>query len=139
MPSAASLGGGTDRGQMIAIPGEGIEDYSYRTGSGKVKPMWTPHGLLKGYTTSKGKFRKARRAGRKGSTAFIVRGRGSSVPMIVRRRSVSRYPLEVLYILRRMSRYKATWDLIDTVERYVIFAFPKKFEREMNRAIKSAF
>lgn len=131
-------GGGKDTGRSLALPGKELKQKSYKTRSGRVKARFRPKRLLAGYTSSRGgRTQTVRRGGRK-KTPFIIEGQRSGVPMIVRRTSKKRYPLEVLYIFRKEAKIDDTWKFGDTVKRVANFAFRKKFARNLKNAIDTA-
>jgi hypothetical protein len=129
-------GSGTDKGKSIALPAYDLEDKKFRTATGKIAKRWKPSTLLKDYTkrTSGTKVVAVSRGGRKGKP-FIIRGRASGVPMIVRRRGKSQYPLELLYIFSRRATYKPVWDFAEEVERTV----DAHFVDNLTRAVTQAF
>lgn len=136
-PSARS--GGRDKGKALAIPGEHIERYSTKTRTGKTKRRWRPGTLLDtGRPHSKSRTRKTKqvsRGGRKGKP-FIIVGRGSGVPMIVRRVGKTRYPLEILYIFSGRARIPSGWKFEDTVHRVANEMFESVFRHELSVAVQ---
>jgi len=139
-PSRQSGGGGGDKGASFALPGQFLQTKKFRTSTGKVKQRWRPAELLRNYRrhgSGGGKLVAVSRGGRK-KTPFIIRGKGSGVPMIVRRKSKKRTPLEVLYIFSSRATIKPVWDFEETVEKVVQLGFSKKFSRNLALAVETA-
>lgn len=138
-------GAGRDKGKSIALPGSrstggNIEQYNFKTGTGAIKRRWHPRTLLAGSLTGKalpGHTQKVSRGGRKGKP-FIVRGRASGVPMLVRRRSKSRYPIEVLYIFAKSAKYPPIWQFEPTVKKYVDKHFQERLKINLEEAVRNA-
>lgn len=135
-------GSGKDKGKYLAIPAEDLLKRSYRTGTGKVRKRWKPKSLLEGYTKTRnvsmsGGITRPTKGGRKGKP-FIIRGRGSNIPMIVRRKGPKRYPLELLYIFSKKARYKPTWGFERTVEDIVDLRFKTRLRHNLAMAVRTA-
>lgn len=128
--------GGDDKGRSFAIPSEMIGD-THRTSTGRVKRRMKPKELLKNYQGRSVKGKPRSNAGRT-KEPFVIKGKDSGVPMIVRRRSKKRYPLKILYIFTRRARYKPEWEFEDTVVAYVERAFPTIYSRNMRLAVRSS-
>jgi hypothetical protein len=143
--TGASIGGGGDSGKSLAIPGKGVAGSQFSTSklararfmssSGKILKRFTPTELLKGTVQSTPK--KTQRGGHK-KAPFIIKGRQSGVPMIVRRIGKKKYPLEILYIFRSSASYKARWGMIDTVVEYVNANYERIFKEELKRAVEES-
>jgi hypothetical protein len=141
------MGGGSDTGRVLAIPGKGRAGSEFatsksararlETASGKIKSSKTPHELLKDYKPGEKRTRAVSRGGRKGQP-FIIKGRNSGIPMIVRRVGKKRYPLEILYIFRPRASYKATWSFVDTVVEYVDKNYERIFKEELKKAVEES-
>lgn len=129
--------GGKDTGKAIAIPASGLKSKSYKTKTGKVRSRWKPGALLKNFkgSSSFGKVR-VRVKGSKTKKAFIIRGSGGT-PMIVRRKSKSKYPLEVLYTFSSKPKIKPVWGFEKTVEFVANAVFERKFNRNFALALRS--
>lgn len=144
-PESGRMGGGSDTGRMLALPGKGVEGSQFstsksararlETASGKIKSSKTPHGLLKDYKSNK-HTQDIKRGGRKGQP--FIKGRESGIPMIVRRVGKKRYPLEILYIFRSSASYKATWGFVDVVADYVNANYERIFKEELKKSVKEA-
>lgn len=135
-------GSGRDKGKYLAIPAEDLLKRSYRTGTGKVRKRWRPETLLEGYSkqynvSMSGGITRPTKGGRKGKP-FIIRGKGSGTPMIVRRKGPKRYPLELLYIFSRRARYKPQWGFERTVEDVVDLRFEMRLKHNLRRAVETA-
>ena len=131
-------GGGRDSGHSLALPGKGLKKRNFKTRSGKVRARWKPKNLLKKFDDGRGgRTVKRGRGGRK-KEPFVIRGQKSGVPMIVRRISKKRYPLEVLYIFTKDAKIDKRWNFKGTVRKVANFAFQKKFNRNMRDAIKNS-
>lgn len=140
----ASVGNGNDKGKYLAQPGEGLKKLSYRTSRGSVKRRYTPGTLLKAAKHQQrlppsvysqviqGKVRN-----RKG-TPFVIRGKNSGVPMIVRRLTNMPNPIEVLYVFSKRAKYKKQWRFEHTVRRHVDEHFSPILQRNLNEAIATA-
>lgn len=135
-------GSGKDKGKYMAIPAGDLLKRSYRTGTGRVRKQYRPDTLLAGYkgqrnTSMTGGVVRATRGGRKGKP-FIIRGKGSNTPMIVRRKGPRRYPLELLYIFSRKSKYKPQWNFERTVDEIVDLRFEMRLKHNLRLAVQSA-
>lgn len=137
----SSSGGGRDKGKYLAIPATDLLKREYRTGTGAVRRRWKPSELLTQYkgrnVSLSGGVVRATRGGRKGKP-FIIRGRGSGVPMIVRRKGPKRYPLELLYIFSRKARYKPVWGFEKAVDKIVDLRFASRLRANLSVAVKNA-
>jgi hypothetical protein len=131
-----SHSGGVDRGKYLALPGEDLRKKSHKTGTGRTRKKWTPATLLKDYSkrTSGGDVVRVGRGGRKGKP-FIISGQFSGVPMIVRRASKGRYPLELLYIFSKRATIKPVWDFEDTINKMVRMEFTNQLRKAVQQAI----
>jgi hypothetical protein len=112
-----------DKGRRLTIPGKGLPKTA-DTKTGKRKKRWIPSHLL-----------HESNAKRK---PFIVRGKNSGMPVIVRRISKQPYPLEVLYVMARRAGYGRTWHLEDAVRGSVEKKFQRIFRKNLLHAIKTA-
>jgi hypothetical protein len=132
-------GEGRDKGVALAVPGMGLNKYNRKTRTGRTKKRWKPGTLLDaGRPHSKSRTRRTRqigRGGRKGKP-FIITGRNSGVPMIVRRVGKKRYPLEVLYIFSRKAKIKGGWQFEDTVSKVANREFETIFRRNLAEAVR---
>lgn len=139
----ASKSGGGDRGKYLAQPARDVLSKSYRTSTGRVRARWKPVTLLQGYrgrgrnVSMTGGIVRPTRGGRKGKP-FIIRAQGSGTPMIVRRKSSTRYPLELLYVFSKRARYKPTWRFETTVEQVVDKMFFKLLSINLKQAVATA-
>jgi len=143
LPSSApakTVSGGRDKGKSLALPGTkaplNITKHRFKTGSGKVSKRWHPRTLLQSYT---GPYRGGRSAG-SGSKKkpFIIKARGSGVPMIVRRSSKHRMPLQVLYVFAKSASYSGIWGFESTVRDHVERHFMTRLRRNVMVAAASA-
>lgn len=128
-----------DRGASLALPASGVTSRAFKTRSGRVRKRWKPKELLKAYNEGLryGPGSRVSRSGKGGRRkAFITRS-STGTPIIVRRRSKARLPLEVLYSFIPRAQIDASWRFEPTVRRYVSFAIDKKFQRNMSQAIRS--
>jgi len=113
--------GSNDKGQAFTVPGRDIGKYSTKTATGATRKRWKAKELLKAYSGRRlpasvyAQVVQGRVLKRK-SDAFIIKGRASGVPMIVRRLTSERMPLEILYVFTRRATYKGVWDFAKTVE-----------------------
>jgi len=134
----------TPKGKSLAIPTEMIKTRSYRLRTGQVKKSYKPSTLLHGYMAKNrkvsftGGLTQSRGSESPRKQAFVIKGKGSNVPIVVRRRTKKRYPLELLYIFSRRAKYRAVWGFESSVKDYVYRAFPNIFNRNMNQAIRTA-
>ena len=148
-PGSGTMGGGSDKSKSLALPGKGVGASQFatsklarrrlETASGKISKSKTPHALLKGFygKDSGNRTQQVKRGGRKGQP-FIIRGRDSGIPMIVRRVGKRNYPLEILYIFRSSASYKARWNMVETVTDYVHKNYERIFQEELKAAVKEA-
>lgn len=142
MPSARAEGG--DRGRAMAIPTSTIQKKSYRLKTGQVKKSYKPSVLMHGYAAKNrkvsftGGLTSAAGSESRKRSAFIIKGKGSGIPMIVRRKTRRQYPLELLYILSRRAKYNAVWGFESSVKEYVTRAFQVMFSRNMRVALRTA-
>lgn len=134
-------GGANDRGKFIAIPGRDLKTKAFKTGSGRVRKRWRPAELLKNYDrVGRGhgaKVQQVSRGGRKGKP-FIIHGRNSGVPMIVRRRGKSQFPLELLYIFSERATIKPVWDFEERVQETVEGLYIPVLEMSITQAMLTA-
>lgn len=146
-PESASLGGGSDKGKALALPGKGVGGSQFatskqarerfETGTGKIKRSKTPAKMLERYNRG-GDLQRARKVGRGGrkKSPFVVTTK-NGMPMIVRRVGKKRYPLEILYVFRSSAKFEANWGMAETVQKYVDNNFERVFREEMNKAIQT--
>lgn len=141
MPVHETGGERKPKGKALAIPAEDLLKKAFQTSTGRIKTTWKPSTLLAGYRPGRrnvsmsGGLTKATRGGRKGKP-FIIRGKDSGVPMIVRRKSPKRYPLELLYIFSRRAAYKPVWAFEKTVDEIVDLRFKSRLHANLKIAIK---
>lgn len=137
----AHSGLGKDKGKYLTIPAQDLLKRAYKTGSGKARKRWKPSTLLSQYkgrnVSYSGGMTRPTRGGRKGKP-FIIRGKGSNVPIIVRRKGTQRYPLELLYIFSRKARYKPVWGFEKVVEEIVDLRFATRLKANLNVAVRTA-
>lgn len=130
--------GGKDRGSALALPGEGLKKRSYKTRTGKIRARWKPKRLLENYRGKRGgRTMKVRRGGKK-KTPFIIRSKKNDQPILVRRVSKKRYPLEVLYVFVDDAKIDDRWRFAPTVRKVANFVFEKKFSRNLKMAIEKS-
>ena len=137
-----SAGGGAgDKGKYLAVPATDLLKRSYRTGTGRVRMPYKPSTLLATYkgrnVSMSGGIVRPTKGGRKGK-AFVIRGKGSGTPMIVRRKTKSRYPLELLYIFSKRARYKPVWGFEKAVDETVELHFQDTLHANLQKAVASA-
>jgi hypothetical protein len=138
-----SGGEGSDRGRALSQPGQTLLTKAYRTGTGRVRKRWKVSTLLQGYIGKRrgvsltGGLTRTTRGGRKGQP-FVIRSKGSDVPIVVRRAGVKRYPLELLYIFSKRARYKPSWRFEQTVADVVDRRFQSRLERNLKLAVAKA-
>lgn len=136
-------GEGGDRGRALSQPATTLLTKAYRTSTGRVRKRWKVSTLLQGYkgkrrnVSMSGGLTRATRGGRKGQP-FVIRGKGSDVPIVVRRASVKRYPLELLYIFSKRAKYKPVWHFEQTVADVVDRRFQSRLERNLRLAVAKA-
>lgn len=139
--SGGSGGVGRDKGKYLTIPATDLLKHAYRTGTGAVRRRWKPSELLSQYkgrnVSLSGGVVRPTRGGRKGKP-FIIRSKGSGVPMIVRRKGPKRYPLELLYIFSRKARYKPVWGFEKAVNEIVDLRFASRLRANLSVAVKNA-
>lgn len=140
----ASKSGTGDAGKALTQPARDVLSKSYRTSTGRVRARWKPTTLLQGYTRGKGRtvsmtggIVKASRGGRKGKP-FIIRAQGSGTAMIVRRKSSTRYPLELLYVFSKRAKYKPVWRFEHTVNDVVDKMFTSILRTKLKDAVETA-
>ena len=102
-------GGRDDKGRSIAIPGKEFLNKFY-TKSGRTKKTFKPQTLLTNFSRTKGTKRGAY-SGTRRRLAFVVRSKKKGTPMIVRRRTQKRLPLEVLYVFSKKAKFKPTLNM----------------------------
>lgn len=130
--------GGRDRGSHLALPGKGLKKRSFKTRSGKIRSRWKPKRLLEKFNDGRGgRTVKGGRGGRK-KEPFVIRGKNSGVPMIVRRISKKRYPLEVLYVFVKDAKIDKKWGFEKTVRRVANGVFKKKLSKNLVMAVKNS-
>jgi hypothetical protein len=133
--------GSGDKGVSLTIPAQDLLKRAYMTSTGAVKKQYKAKVLLLNYkmrnVSHSGGLIRHSVGGRKGK-AFIIRGKGSNVGMIVRRKGKRRYPLEILYIFSRRARYRPTWRFEKTVEHIVDRRFEMMLKVNLRKAVRSA-
>lgn len=140
----ASVGQGNDKGKYLAQPGQALQKLAYRTGRGAVKKRYKPSTLLDDFQPRRlppatfARVMKGQGIRRRKSMPFVIRGKKSGVPMIVRRVTNTPFPVEVLYVFSKRAKYKKQWRFEPTVKRYVDFAFVKKLKRNLRMAVETA-
>lgn len=127
--------GGRDKGKTFALPGVDMGE-KMLTRTGRTKKRFTPKELLENYRPSKEGKPRGKASRRR--APFIIRARGSGVPMIVRRQSTTRYPLEVMYIFTTRASYKPVWDFEETVTAVVEKHFPAVYQQNLEHAVRTA-
>jgi len=135
-------GGGTDKGKYLAIPAADLLQRAYKTGTGKTRKRWKPGTLMANYRKARnvsmsGGLTRSTRGGRKGAP-FVIRAKNSGTPMIVRRKGVQRYPLELLYIFSRRSKFKPVWGFEKKVNQLVDTEFNALLRVNLDKAVRSA-
>lgn len=141
----AGVGQGNDKGKYLTQPGEDIQRLSYRTSRGAVKKRYKPSTLLQGNTQDRrlpvNVFARVVRGegirNRKGKP-FIIRGKSSGVPMIVRRVGRMPTPLQILYVFSKRAKYKERWRFEPTVQRYVDANFQTVLNNNLREAVATA-
>ena len=132
--------GSRDKGVAFTLPGRDIGKYSTKTATGATRKRWKAKELLKTYSGRRlpasvyAQVIQGRVLKRK-SDAFIIKGRASGVPMIVRRLTSERMPLEILYVFTRRATYKGVWDFAKTVEDTVENNFEKLLKHNVYLAV----
>lgn len=126
-----------DKGRSLALPTRDLSKMSYKTKTGRIKKRLKPSTLLKNFrgSSSYGKIR-VREKGTATKKAFIVRARDGT-PMIVRRKTRSQYPLQILYTFEKKGKVKPKWGFVKTCERVANAVIHKKFARHLRAAIAS--
>jgi len=130
-----NVSGGKDKGKSLALPGTkaafNINSVSWKTGSGKVAKRWHPRTLLQQYSgTYRGGSAPSSTGGSK-KKPFVVRGVGSGTPMLVRRVTKARKPLQVLYVFAKSASYPGIWGFETTVRKYVDGHFMTRLRRNI--------
>lgn len=135
----------TPHGAMIAVPSYGISAYSFKTSGGAVKAKYKPAELLKVHN-QKGDSKlpagviagmaaegnKPGKGGRRKGEAFIVTGKGG-VPMVVRRKSGNRKPLEILYVFKKEVKSDGDWGFETTVQATVMNKYKSVLSAYVNK------
>ena len=144
-PSSApskTVSGGKDRGKSFALPGTkapiNITKHRFKTSTGKTAKRWHPRTLLESYTGTYRGGRKASSAGGSKKKPFIIRAKGSGVPMIVCRTSKKRTPLQVLYVFAKSASYQGIWGFETTVRGHVESHFMTRLRRNVMVAAATA-
>jgi len=117
--------GGEDRGKALTVPALALMAKSYRTRTGRVKKSYQPTTLFQ------------KRGGRL-SQAFVLKGQDSGVPIVARRLTRKRYPLEILYIFSKRTTYKPVWEFEESVEKHVMRQYTRVFDRNLKAAMATA-
>ena len=121
--------------RKIAVPSQSLTQKSYRKSSGGVKARFLPKTLLKDFKGNRGS--RGPRKKTRSRKPFIITGKGNK-PLIVRRTSKKRKPLEILYSFSNSVKVDATWGFEKTVRGVANFKATRVFERNLAAAIKSA-
>lgn len=130
--------GSKDTGRKLTIPGKGLKTKAFKTRTGKVRARWKPKRLLENYRGVRGgRTMKVRRGGQK-KTPFIIRTKSNDTPILVRRVSKKRYPLEVLYVFVDDAKISDRWRFAPTVRKVANFVFEKKFRKNLKMAIEKS-
>jgi hypothetical protein len=129
MPKHETGGNVSPVGKSFSLPGKTLlQSIVFKTRTGAVKTKYKPKELLKVYNQTRGELvAKGSKGHRK--EPFVMRGKNSCVPMIVKRRSRKRYPLQVLYVFSSKAKYKPDWKFEPTVRRIVNEQFAEIFAR----------
>jgi hypothetical protein len=119
--------GGTKHpvGRALALPGEGLRGYRFKTASGAVKTSWRPATLLHAYK------------GGKKAKPFLLPARGNEPERIARRKGKNTYPIEILYVFRPKAEIKPEWEFEKTVREVAPKMFPMVFEEAFSNAIQT--
>lgn len=123
-------------GRALTIPGEGIENYSFKAARGSVKKRWKPVTLLAGYQGRNATGQQKR--GRLSRKAFILPQKGGQPAMIARRIARGERGLEILYIFTPSAEIAATWGFERTVRTVANRVFVKVFEHKFAAAMQTA-
>jgi len=133
---------GSAKGGYIAVPAEGVENYSFRTSKGAVKKAYKPGNLLSEYGTHKippsmvamlmdeaQSGKPSKKKGKKGEP-FIMKSGG--VSMIARRVGDARTPLEILYVLKKKVQSDGSWGFEPTVRSMVKAVYREELAKRIN-------
>ncbi len=121
--------------KKLAVPTKALQLKSYRKSSGGVKKRFQPGTLLKDFKGTRGA--RGPRKKTRSRKPFIIIGKGNT-PLIVRRVSKKKRPLEVLYVFKKSVTIDRTWGFEKTVMGIVNFKAKKTFEKNISAAIRSA-
>ncbi len=127
--------------KYVAVPASDMKKKRYRTSRG-VKQKWHPEHLMQQSILAKRSNRGGPRPTGKGRSkqknAFIIESTKKRTPIMVRRRTMKRTPLEFLWVLKKRVKIKRTWSFYTTVDRRVSRTFDKHFRTAMRYAVKTA-
>lgn len=137
--------------RLIATPGEGLKNKSYRTQSGRIKERYKPGTLLKRFESSGSRYEQGttltnKYPGRRGpgkarvpGKVFLIRGNNSGYPIAVRRITrgggeEGKGKLETLYAMHPDIEVKGgLWEFEDTVIRVSQRAHRRLIKHNVNR------
>ena len=139
----AAKSGGRDKGVYLAHPGKDLKKKSYKTSTGRIRERWKLKTLLKNYKRQRlptavysqiiqGKVRRTK------GQPFIARHKVTGTPMLMRRTSTARYPVDVLYVFVKRAKYTPQWDFEDTVYEIVDRRFKQRLYRNLQVAVATA-
>ena len=133
------VGGNKESDGSVAIPAQDIQNYKYRTSSGKTSARWKPARLLADFNANGGNVTGQRR-GKNNSgnptAPFVKKSRSSGTLQVVRRRTKKAKTLEVLYTFKRKAKIKPVWGFEQTVRTNVSRNYTRHFSKHLNRAIR---
>ena len=130
--------------KMLAIPAHDLKKKRYRTARG-VKSMYSPERLMQ-QAIRAGRIQKsAKRYGSwyaKGTTKqknpFVIKSTKKGSPILVRRKTVKRLPLEYLWVFKKTAKIKPTWKFAVTIKKRASRTFDKHFRQAFRQAIATA-
>ena len=127
--------------QYVAVPAGDMKKKKYRTKRG-VKQMYHPEHLMqKSILAKRARSKGPRPSGKnrsKEKNVFIITSPKSNTPIMVRRKTMKRLPLEYLWVLVPKAKIKPTWKFYKTVDRRVSRTFHKHFSKAMRYALATS-
>lgn len=126
--------------RALAVPGSTLQSMSYKTATGRVRKRLRPRTLLqdlkgKGRFVQHGGVSVRVASGSRRGKAFIIHTR-SNTPMIVRRKSSSRFPLQFLYHFEKQVSIKPIWGFEKTVKHVAHSTYRRNMEAALIKAIQ---
>jgi len=123
------------KSRRISVPGTDLVKKAFRKASGGVKRRFLPSTLLKDFKGDRGV--RGPKTKSRVKKPFIILGK-NGVPLVVRRISKKRKPLEILYSFKKFVKIDKKWGFEKTVKGIVQFKAKRIFEMNLKKALASA-